>query len=385
MTETLSPSSIPETATANQPNGKPATDTLGICHVSMCLATGGLERLLVEFARRVDSSRYRQQFAALGDIGGPAEEIAALGCPVHGLTESVGDGKWARVRQLARILREQQIQIVHTHNTYAHFYGTIAAKLAGVPTVINTQHGRGCGSHWKQRAHFFLANRMTRRVLAVSEDSARICRQQDLCSRNKIEPLWNGIDLSRFSYHGPARKPHAISVARLSPEKDFPTLLHAVRQVVDRIPEFRLTIVGDGNERQRLEELTSQLQLTEQVTFLGERSDVPDLLREAGLFVSATSTEGISLTLLEAMAVGLPIITTRVGGNPEVVDDGVTGHLVPPADPTSLAEAICDHLQQPDTWEAMGTLSRSRVEQQFDINRMIHDYEHLYDGYANRP
>ncbi|MBR9804150.1 glycosyltransferase [bacterium] len=190
--------------------------------------------------------------------------------------------------------------------------------------------------------------------------------------------------MSRFAYHGPSKQPHAIRVARLSPEKDFPTLLQATRLVVDRNPDFRLTIVGGGQERQKLTDLTSQLQLTEQVTFLGERRDVPDLLRDASMFVSSTSTEGISLTLLEAMAVGLPIITTSVGGNPEVVEDGVTGHLVPPADPGSLANAICEHLLQRDTWQAMGTLSRSRVERQFDINRMISDYETLYTELTSR-
>ena len=379
---------LPDTTHSTGPVKPHAVDqksaALGVCHVSMCLATGGLERLLVEFAQRVDSQRFRQNFAALGSVGGPADEIAEAGCGVHRLQELAGNGKWARVRQLASILREHSIQIVHTHNTYAHFYGTLAAKMAGVPVVINTQHGRGCGTHWKQRIHFMLANRLTRKVLAVSEDSARICRTQDPLSRRKIEPLWNGIDLSRFAYHGPSMQPHAISVARLSPEKDFPTLLQATRLVVDRNPDFRLTIVGDGQERQKLTDLTSQLQLTEQVTFLGERRDVPDLLREAAMFVSSTSTEGISLTLLEAMAVGLPIITTSVGGNPEVVEDGVTGHLVPPADPESLANAICEHLQQRDTWQAIGTLSRTRVERQFDINRMISDYETLYTELTSR-
>ncbi|MCA8982507.1 MAG: glycosyltransferase [Planctomycetaceae bacterium] len=354
-------------------------ERLRICHVSMCLATGGLERLLVEFAKRTDRQRYDVQFITLGEIGAPAEEIRALGHSVTPITRASAGSRGGQLRALARHFREHRIDLVHTHNTYAHFYATLAAKLAGVRTIINTQHGRGCGNHWKQRLHFLLANRFTDRILAVSEDSARLCRQQDPWSRRRIHTLWNGIDLRQFAFHGPVSAPRAISVARLSPEKDFPTLLHAVQGVVKQFPDFHLTLVGEGRERPRLEQLTSQLGLNAHVEFLGERHDVSALLRQSAMFVSSSSTEGISLTLLEAMAVGLPIITTAVGGNPEVVQDGVTGHLVPAGQPARLQAAICAHLAQPDTWQAMGNLARTRVETQFNIERMMREYEETYE------
>src|SRR5690606_16438253 len=138
-----------------------------------------------------------------------------------------------------------------------------------------------------------------------------------------------------------------ISVARLSPEKDFPTLLRAVQKVVYLYPDFRLKIVGDGEERTRLELLAKELEIDRNVQFLGERKDVPQLLQDAGFFVSSSKTEGISLTLLEAMAVGLPIVTTSVGGNPEIVVDGETGKLVPPRDPDALGTAIIEMLESP--------------------------------------
>lgn len=354
-------------------------ERLRVCHVSMCLATGGLERLLVEFAKRTDRQRYDVQFITLGEIGAPAEEIRALGHSVTPITRASAGSRGGQLRALARHFREHRIDLVHTHNTYAHFYATLAAKLAGVRTIINTQHGRGCGNHWKQRLHFLLANRFTDRILAVSEDSARLCRQQDPLSRRRIHTLWNGIDLRQFAFHGPVSAPRAISVARLSPEKDFPTLLHAVQGVVKQFPDFHLTLVGEGRERPRLEQLTSQLGLNAHVEFLGERHDVSALLRQSAMFVSSSSTEGISLTLLEAMAVGLPIITTAVGGNPEVVQDGVTGHLVPAGQPARLQAAICAHLAQPDTWQAMGNLARTRVETQFNIERMMREYEETYE------
>ena len=347
----------------------------------MHLATGGLERLLVEFSRLHDSSRFRPQFMAMSDMGQPAEDIRNFGCEANSLRFNEV-GKIGLVRALARRLRETNVQIVHTHNTYAHFYGAIAAKLAGVPTVINTQHGRGCGPTWKHRAQFRIANRWTSRIAAVSEDAATLCRADDPRSVVKIIRIWNGIDVNRFAFReapAPQDGPTAISVARLSPEKDYPTLLRAVAEVVQAVPDFKLQLIGDGSERTMLEQLTLDLGICDHVEFLGERSDVPALLERAGFFVSSSRTEGISLTLLEAAAVGLPIVTTSVGGNPEIVDEGRTGRLVPSENPTALAKTIVDMCHHRDDWPTMGRQGRKRVETHFEISRMVHDYETLYE------
>lgn len=350
-----------------------------VCHVSMCLQTGGLERLLVDFARFHDRTKFELQFLALTGDGQPAEDIRAEGCPAQVLNESLRIRKLRSLAHVVRHLKQQQTQIVHTHNTYAHFYGALAAKLAGVPVVVNSQHGRGCGESWKARWQFKLANRWTQRVVGVSRDAARLCQQQDRAAREKITTIWNGINLDRFAFHGPKPVPTAISVARLSAVKDFPTLLRAVPLVLPQVPDFRLRIVGDGPERPKLERLIDELTLRPHVELLGERHDVPDLLAESGFFVSSSLSEGISLTLLEAMAVGLPVVTTAVGGNPEIVLDGQTGRLVPTIDPSALARAIVDHCAEPDLWHAMGTLGRQRVEQHFEIRQMIHSYEALYE------
>ena len=321
-------------------------------------------------------------FVALAGLGKPADDLQQLGFPVHS-AGALASGKIGRLRQLVRMFRENEIDIVHSHNTLAHFYAAVAAKLAGVPVVINTQHGRGCGDSWKARLQFRLANRLTDRIIGVSEDAAALCRRDDRWSGQKTTAIWNGIDLNRFEYRGPASCPVAISVARLSPEKDFSTLLRATALVTRHHPDFRLKIVGDGRERSHLEQLTRDLQLKKNVDFLGECSDVPQKLAEAGFFVSASRTEGISLTLLEAMAVGLPIVATSVGGNPEIVQRGMTGELVPSAHPENLAEAICGMLDKNTEWPAIGRLARQRVERHFDVRQMVGKYEALYDELAN--
>ena len=349
-----------------------------VCHVSMHLKTGGLERLLVEFARRHSPARFRPIFVALQDLGPPAADIEALGLPVHTL-DIASVGKRAALQKLRRLLIEQQVSVVHTHNTYAHFYGAMAAKLAGAPVLINTQHGRGCGAGWRAKAQFALANLRANAVVGVSEDATRLCRQQDRISRRKMRTIWNGIDTSRFAYAGPRAAPIAIAVGRLSPEKDFANLLQATALAVRDVPDLRVRIVGDGRERDRLEQLSRSLGIERHVEFLGERSDVHALLRDVGFYVSSSRTEGISLTLLEAMAAGLPVLATRVGGNAEVIEEDASGRLVPAEDSAALAAGMVAMCRDRAEWTAMGQIGRARIERNFDGYRMVRDYEQLYD------
>ena len=366
---------------------EPSGDRFRICHVSMTLLTGGLERLLVEFGRHHDANRFDLRFVSLAELGPPAEELRRMGFSVESVNLQ-GRGKLPALRSLRSLLQRERVDLVHTHNTYAHFYGTVAASWAGVRHVINSQHGRGCGPRAKDKLLFRLANLKASRVVGVSEDAAALCRGEDPWAASKTKVIWNGIDTSRFVFRGPSKAPVAISVARLSPEKDFPTLLQATALVVRRVPEFKLMMIGNGAERAKLEALTKSLGIEPNVEFLGERSDVPELLAQAGFFVSSSKSEGISLTILEAMAVGLPVVTTRVGGNPEIILEGQTGYLVPDQNPEALAAAMLQMLGQRDQWPAMGELGRRRVEQQFEIRTMIRQYEELYSevlGSRTRP
>lgn len=354
------------------------THKLRVCHLSLGLATGGLERLLVDLARFHDRERFEFTFLAMNDAGRPAEDIRAAGCPVE-VIGTRAQGRLSRVVELARRFRRSSFDIVHTHNAFPHIYGTVAARLAGVPIVVQTRHGPRCGAGWLAGLQYRLACRWGNRVVGVSDDAARIFRDIEHIPAQKVVRIWNGIDVERFRYSGPAPAPTAISVARLSPEKDFATLLRAAALVAGDLPEFRLQIVGDGPDRGRLEKLARELGVESQVQFLGERSDVPQLLAQAGFFVSATLMEGVSLTLLEAMAVGLPSVTTAVGGNPEVVVEWETGFLVPAAEPVRLAAAITRMCSERARWPEMGRRARERVVQHFDVRRMVQEYERLYE------
>ena len=371
----------------------------------MCLRTGGLERLLVEMARHSDPARVQHRFISLAELGPPADELRSLGFEVESMGFAGGAvGKARLLAGLARRFRRDRPDVVHAHNTYAHFYAALAARLAGGlwarsrPAVVCTQHGRGCGPNETAIRQFSLANRFTDVVLGVSEDAVALCREQDPRHAEKMQCLWNGVDMARFAYRGPAAGVRLIAVSRLSREKDLGTLLRAIAiaRRLDPVATADLTleIVGDGAERAALEALCEQEGLSEVVAFAGECRDVPQRLAAASLFVSSSLTEGISLTFLEAMGVGLPVLATRVGGNPEVIVPSAgdpkdptaarTGELVPSGDPEALAKALLEMIASRDRWEEWGRNGRRRVETRFSLTRMIDDYAGLYERLTRR-
>lgn len=348
-----------------------------VAHVSLGLDVGGQERLLVEFARHADRRRFAVTFVSLTGRGRLAETIEALGWPVVAL-EARSGVRPRLVWRLARLFRPYDV--VHTHDDKPLLYGSLAAKLARVRRFIHTQHhGYLPQMSRRQRTLVAWAGRLTDAFVCVSQDSARHMAETGLPERY-LTTLWNGIDLDKYPYRGPCPDGPAVTVARLSPEKDIANLLRAVALVAVSVPTFRLEIAGDGPQRADLERLATELHLGEHVRFLGEVRDIPALLARARLFVLPSQTEGISLTILEAMADGLPVVATRVGGNPEVVVDGTTGLLVQTGNPAALAEGLRRVWHNEPEGQSMGLAGRHRAEAHFDIRAMVASYERLYLG-----
>jgi glycosyltransferase involved in cell wall biosynthesis len=349
---------------------------LRVVHVTGCLDMGGLEKLLVEFARHADRDRFDLHFVSLEGRGMLAEELEAQGWPVTAL--GLGAGLHPRLPwRLARLFGELQADIVHTHNDRPLLYAAPAARWARIARVIHTKHGRGAGNSRRQNFLVCLAARLTDRFVCVSTDCARLAAEQGVPA-GRIAVIRNGIDLQAFAAAGPCADGPAVIVARLCPDKDVATLLEAVAIVTRSVPGFRLWIAGDGPCRTDLQQHADRLGLAEQVRFLGLVRDVPALLAQASMYVLSSVTEGVSLTLLEAMASGLPIAATRVGGTAEVLEDGVTGLLVPPRDPAALAAALVQLQREPALGRALGQAGRRRVGADFDIRAMVARYEQLY-------
>jgi len=350
-----------------------------IAHVSLGLEMGGMEKLLVEFARHADREHYRLHFVCLEGRGRLADEVEALGWPVEAMGKRPGV-RPGLVVKLARLFRRLSFDVVHTHNEPACIYGVPAARLARAGLVLNTRHGQGPALGGRRARVFTLAARLAGRVVCVSNDAADLTVRSGLPKR-QVTTIWNGIDTQKFAFRGPCPAGPAIVVARLAAGKNIDALIQATALVRGQIPQFHLRIVGDGPCRSALEALAAELGIREHVDFTGEVDNVPQQLQQASMFVLPSLSEGVSLSLLEAMATGLPVVATRVGGNLEVVQEGETGFLVPVEQPAKMAEVMIRLAADAELARRMGTAGRRRVETKFDVRAMVRAYEALYrDG-----
>lgn len=355
-----------------------------IMHVVLSLNCGGLENLVIRLSNAMDKERFHLSICCLDNKGNLGEMASNLGIDVIVMHRKPGFD-FSLILRLAYILRKKRVDIVHTHNPSAHLYGTIAARLALIPIVVNTRHGVGVG---ERPVGNVLLWRLTNKVIAVSHRVKDKLLKSDILNSDKVITIQNGVDIKEFdSKYVKVRKenfgiedsaPVVGIVARLSVEKDHKTLLKAFKIVIQKIQNVKLVIVGDGHLKEELEKISRERQLDGKVLFLGYRDNIPSLLKLMDVFVLSSFSEGLSLTLLEAMAMEKPIVAARVGGNPEVVLDGVTGRLVPPNDPTALAEALMEILNNKDMAEKMGKRAKERVSRLFSFERFIRDHEKLY-------
>ncbi|WP_437589753.1 glycosyltransferase family 4 protein [Sorangium sp. So ce1000] len=367
-----------------------------VAHVVLSLNVGGLERVVLRLLDRMARDRFAPVVCALQEPGALAEELARLDVPLVVIPRRPGLDPGLPVR-LSAWLRREGIRLVHTHNPGPHLYGAIAASLAraaalagggGGPRVVHTKHGRNYPKQKRKVLVNRLAAALTDRVVAVSDDARAVAIEVERVDPAKVVTILNGVDTdvfrpgdagaARARLGVPATGYHVGCVARLSPEKDHATLLDAFARLRAVRPDAHLTVIGDGPRRPALEAQAARLGLGGAVTFTGTRGDVAELLPAFDVFALASLTEGISLTLIEAAAAGLPIVATRVGGNPEIVLEGETGLLVSPGAPETLAAALEAVAARGDGAE-MGLRGRARVMERFGIDRMARAYEDLYD------
>jgi glycosyltransferase involved in cell wall biosynthesis len=274
---------------------------------------------------------------------------------------------------------------------HANLPGRVLGRLAGVPIIITSRRNENIGGAMRERFNRWTAH-LDDRVVAVCELARQAEIERAGVAFEHVVTIYNGVDVTQFpvaSVQATAQARRAIgmpfkvplvgSVGRLHPQKGFSDLLTAFVQVRQRIPSAQLFVAGDGELREGLEAQARSLGMAEAVTFTGVRADVPKILAALDLFVLPSLWEGMPNAVLEAMAAGLPVVATAVGGTPEVVMDGVTGLLVPPQDPSALAQAIERLLRDPDLRRTMGRAGRRRVEQHFDVRETVRQVEDLYE------
>lgn len=351
---------------------------INVLHVVLGLQVGGLEKFVLNMIDNYPSS-IQSFIVCLEEKGELARQTHHLG--IIELNKKPGISTEI-IRKLFNLTKEFDIDIIHTHNPGPHFYGAISGFLSRRP-VIHTKHGRNYPASKKKVWLNRISSCLTTKIVAVSQNAADVCVEVEKIPSRKVSVILNGADTELFcpavNEGDSVRMPVRIGiVARLSAEKDHQTLLSTCKLLKGYMGSFHLKIIGDGPLRGTLEKTVRTLALHKHVSFLGMRHDVPELLRQLDIFVLSSTTEGISLTLLEAMATGLPVVATNVGGNPEVVIDGETGFIVPPKNPDEMARKLSFLINDVNLRKQMGKKGRERVFAQFSIKETARKYEKLY-------
>lgn len=366
---------------------------MNITHVVENLNRGGLERMVLELVKLQQRQGHRCQVICLFDPGTQAHELDALGIPVTGCHKRRGLDMRA-LAQARRLIQRHDTEVLHTHNAVAHYLAVLASFRLGVRRVINTRHGMGMNQRTGRREWLYRrALTRTDTVVTVCEAARRDAVMQGIVPRPMAAVVPNGIALEGFALACPAMRQrlhrllglpdaHTLigNVGRLNWAKDQVGLIRAFRHLHAQRADTALVLIGDGELRAELQQCATQESVHDSVYFLGDRTDVHELLQGLDLFVLSSLSEGYSMALLEACAVALPIVATDVGGNGEIVHDGHTGRLVPPGDPLVLADAMLALLREPQQASACGRAARQWVETYGSLETMAGRYALLYRG-----
>lgn len=353
---------------------------------------------MVNLVNAADHTQFRHAIVCVTECTNFKDRIK-VPAPVIAINKQPGKDLLAYIR-FVRCLRTLAPAVVHTRNV-----GTMDclpwARLARVPGTVHGEHGREMTDVEGDNRREITRRRMIRRFvdeyICVSDDLAAWLSGSVGVPRTKIHTIRNGVDTTRFSpshsFQGGATRAATKSplligtVGRLTEIKGHQYLIRAVAALLRDNPRLegrvRLIIVGEGHMRSQCESLISQLRLQDSCRLYGETADVPTVLREWDVFALPSLGEGLSNTILEAMATGLPVVATRVGGNPEAVLDNQTGILVAPASEEQLAEALRRYLESPELRDAHGRAGRERVCERFSLAGMVRGYEEVYSRLLN--
>ncbi len=355
------------------------------------MQVAGAEMLVAEIVRRMGKT-FEPTILCLDGVGPLGEQLRNDGVEVINLERRPGRDYRVAWR-MARLIRQRGIELVHAHQYTPFFYAALA-KLAtgGRFRLILTEHGRhfpDVVSRQRRLVNRWLLGPLADAITGVCQFSADSLAMNDGFSREKITVIDNGIKLDRYQPAknrsevrarlglDPARR-YIGSIARFHPVKDQAMLLHAFARVASARDDVDLLLVGDGPLRGTLTDLCRSLGIEGRVQFLGIRADVPEILRALDVFALTSLSEAASLTLLEAMASGIPVVVTAVGGNPELVRHGVDGLHVPRGDAAAAAAAMLQILSDPSLASQMGRAAHQRVVERYQLDATVAAYLSLY-------
>jgi glycosyltransferase involved in cell wall biosynthesis len=361
------------------------------------LGLGGAEKLLALSAPHVDRSRYEVEVAYLLPWKNAlVPDLERAGVRVTCLNHA-RPFDLRVVPRIARFLRQRKIDLLHAHLPYSGIVGRVAARAAGVPYVLYTEHNVQERYHPLTRIANQLTMRMCNLTIAVSEGVRESLLRSPLVPGARVRTILNGVDvegLRRAAGAGPdvrtelgiPRDRRVVGVVNVfRPQKRIDLWIQAARKIADADPQAVFVLVGDGPILPEMRVLADSVGLGRRITFAGLRPDAPRLIAAFDVFMLASDFEGLPVAVLEAMALGKPVVATDAGGLPGVIADGTHGFLVERGAPAALAGKVLSLLSDPSLRRSMGDASARRVLEHFSIQRMVRETEDAYESLLSRP
>jgi sugar transferase (PEP-CTERM/EpsH1 system associated) len=365
-----------------------------ILHVIHHLVIGGMENGLVNLINRMPRECLRHAVACIEDYSDFRQRITRADTEVFALHRSKA-GVWKMRKELFQLCRRLQPQVVHSRNL-SGLDALAPARFAGVRHCIHGEHGWDMGDlygiRWRPAMLRRVHSPLVDRYIVVSKDLERYLIRRVGIAASRISQIYNGVDTERFAPR-PGRSVNVFpadfaeqdtlvigTVGRLQPVKDQATLLRAFSELVRSRARLRLAVIGDGPLRGELQRLSEALGIAKLIWLPGTMGNIPDALRRFDVFVLPSLSEGISNTVLEAMASGVPVVATAAGGNLELIEDGYCGRLFPPGDVATLVQLLATYVEDPLLRQAHAAAARRIAVERFSLGTMVTKYEEIYLG-----
>lgn len=350
---------------------------------------GGLQQVVVNICKSINREKFDVSVLCLRALGAYVPAVEKIGVKVHSIPKNRAAVDYFSFLKVAKVFRREKVEIIHTHNTQPLIDGTLGALLAGVKTIVHTDHARA----FPDKRRYMFAERcmaqLVYKIVGVSDHTTANLRRYERIPLKKLITIPNGIDGRKYQVSiDKKRKRKELGILHKGPiiglgvriveQKGIIYLLQAMPVILKRFPDLSLVLAGDGPLVEDLKQVARELNISNHVFFIGSRLDMPELLKLFDLYVLPSLWEGLPMVLLEAMAAGCPIVATDVGGNAQAITDGSNGLLLKPAEPDALSSAIISVLLDGAKRKRFAEVGLKRFQDSFSADTMTKQYEQIY-------